>query len=297
MTGPDRSDLGTALVEALEPVTANCHVQARGLSWEDIVRVSDFDVAQASWCQASVAGPPEPFAPDMFKTYKAIALRAARHLTGDSTPTALVSTVMQNLQSSQDWLGDYVRGVPVSVRIQTATRAVSWLTRTAELLGTDDLTHFRCDQNLEWRYPGYGLQLKTKIPLVRSDDELSVPVLVTTSPSTSWDDSVAFSLLLWALSVQRSADHALIIVHSTGERTEVEIDALLERGIDAAARAALAVSQRSSGPDGLRRTPVFFTCQSCAWHDSCAERHESASRPPVRGGIRLGSSRIGSNEL
>jgi hypothetical protein len=288
MTSSDRADLRTALIEALEPVTANCHAQHRGLAWEDVVRVSDFDVAQAAWCQASVAGPPEPFVPDIFKTYKAIALRAAKHLTGGSTPTALVSTVMQDLQSSQDWLGDYVRAAPASVRIQTATRAISWLTRTTELLGTDDLTHYRCDQNLEWKYPGYGLQLKTKVPFVRSDHGLSVPVLVTTSPYTSWDDSVAFSMLLWALAVQRSADHAVIIVHSTGERSEIQIDALLERGIGVAAHAALAVSQRDSGPEGLQRTPVFFTCQSCAWHDSCTERSESASGPPVRGGIRLG---------
>jgi hypothetical protein len=157
MTSTDRIELERALIEALGPAALNCPDQdCRSLQWDDIVRVSDFDVTQASWCQAKVAGPPEPFAADIFKTYRAIALRAAKHLTADSSPTSVVSAVMKNLPGSRDWLGEYARTSPTSVRIQTATRAVSWLTRTAELLGTDSLADHRFDQNFDWKYPGHG---------------------------------------------------------------------------------------------------------------------------------------------
>jgi hypothetical protein len=289
MTSTDRIELEGALIEALGPAALNCPDQdCRSLQWDDIVRVSDFDVTQASWCQAKVAGPPEPFAADIFKTYRAIALRAAKHLTADSSPTSVVSAVMKNLPGSRDWLGEYARTSPTSVRIQTATRAVSWLTRTAELLGTDSLADHRFDQNFDWKYPGHGLMLRTKVPLVSYANDASTPILVATSPSRAWDDSTAFTVLLWSLVVKRSSDHALVLVHSTGERIEIEINSMFERGIEAAARAALAVSQRDIGPDGLDRSPSFFTCQSCAWHDPCTQRQESEDRPPVRGGIRLG---------
>lgn len=289
MTSTDRADLERVLIEVLEPAALNCHDQdCRSLEWEDIVRVSDFDVSQASWCQAKVAGPPEPFAADIFKTYRAIGLRAAKHVTADSSPTSAVSAVMKNSHHVKDWIGDYVRASPESVRIQTATRAISWLTRTAEMLGTDDLADYRFDQNFDWKYPGHGLMLRTKVPLVGYANDASTPVLVTTSPSPAWDDSVAFTVLLWSLVVKRSSDHALILAHSTGERLEIEIDSLLERGIAAATHAALAVSQRDVGPEGLDRSPSFFTCQSCAWHHPCVQRQESEDRPPVRGGIRLG---------
>ena len=290
MTSSDeRQELKQAVIQALTPSALNCQErECNQLEWDEVVRVSDFDVTQASCCQAKVAGPADPFVADIFKTYRAIALRAAQRLKGPSPVTTAVSTVMKKARGTSDWIGKYLDTSAETVRIQTATHAVSWLTRTSELLETSDFSGFRADQNLEWRYPGYGLMLRSKIPLVDGRDGAAIPVLVTTSPSEAWDDAVAYAALLWRLARTDPSDHLAVLIHSTGERFDLAIDPLLERGLAAATRAALAVSRRGSGPDGLGRVPSFFTCQSCAWSDSCVERDEAENRPSVRGGIRLG---------
>jgi|GEM_PF-5649437 len=176
---------GLAVV-ADECPTADCN----DLAWDEIVHVSDFSVAEAMHCQAKLAGPEAPFEPDIFKTFKAVALRSVRYLDDVASPREAVSRCMIDLREERDWIGNYLHDLDPGVRVQIATRAVTWLSRTLDVLGRDDVGRFRTADPVQWRYPGRGLKLAGKLDLVQGAASGQVPHIVIPSRSDANDAKV-----------------------------------------------------------------------------------------------------------
>lgn len=281
-------DLEQQATHMLEDAATNCVPRpCNELDWDEIVKVSDFDVIEAARCQAKVAGPDTPFVPDVFNTHKAIALASYRRVAGGASVTAAVSNYMSQARSTSNWIGQYLQTAPAELRTQTAVRAITWLTRTLDVLGETDLDGWAANNGIDWRYPGCGLMLRGKIDLLQVSGGLHRGVIVATSPSEAFNDKVAFLAALFGLSRRRELDEIVVLIHSTGERLTVEPSSLYPQGLVAAQRAANGVSRRTSGPHGLNRSAAHFTCQSCHWHEDCEERAEATRGPEIRGGVRL----------
>ena len=284
-------ELEQELIDVLDDVVASCvDGECRDLDWDDIVHVSDFHVAEAQRCQAKVAMPDEGFEPHIFNTFKTIALRSMQYVDRETSPTAAVSMYMRAERTNgaaNDWIGTYLRSAGAAERVQTASRAVTWLARTIDVLETDDVSHMRWSQKVEWRFPGKGLRLNGKVDLVTGSASARVPHIVIPSRSAAHEARVAFLALLWALTNRSVPEHVVVLTHATGVRSRVAPEDLFHLGIEGARLAALALAQQGRGPDGLSRTPSFFTCQECDWSNDCAEWSAHQAAPPVRGGIRL----------
>lgn len=282
------SGIETEAVERLAGAASKCPDRpCNELEWDEIVKVSDFHVLEAARCQAKVAAPDPPFKADIFNTYKTIALGAYPSAARGASPTAAVSEYMKRARDGSNWIGAFLRSAPSAVRVQTAVRAITWLTRTLGVLGDEEPARWSAGKALDWRYPGYGLMLRGKVDLVQATGAERRGVVVSTSPSEAFDDKAAFVTALFALSTGRELDELLVVVHSTGERLSVAPNGLLRQGLIAAQRAAEGVSRRAAGPDGLVRVAAHFTCESCHWRDGCDEHAASLRGPVIRGGVRL----------
>ena len=279
------SDLQDRLLAALDDAAAHCPAEpCRSADWSEIVKVGDFHVRESAFCPASLAAPEPPFEADMFKTFKTIALDSLADVKQGMMVRAAVSETMRTARDGDGWYSDFLRSAPESVRVQTAVRATTWLTRTIEVLGTDDLRGWSIGTRIDFRHPDVALMLQGKFDLDIGGHRL---VAAATSPSKAEIDTVAYLTLLWRVVRSKDPDEVLLAVHSTGMVESYSPSLLHERGVEVAARAASAVSRRGFGPEDLPRTPAYFTCQSCAWRDDCEERLEHEASSKVRGGIRL----------
>lgn len=286
------SAVHTELIEAIKSGLAAVADECRSadcndLAWEEIVHVSDFHAAEAMHCQAKLAGPEAPFEPDIFKTFKAIALRSVRYLDDVASPREAVSRCMIELRDEHDWIGNYLRDLDPGIRVQIATRAVTWLSRTLDVLARDDVASFRTAEPVQWRYPGRGLKLSGKLDLVRGSASGQVPHIVIPSRSDANDAKVAFLATLWCASTRQIPSEVVVLAHATSERYSVTPDDLFARGIEAARQATQAIVRRGQGPARLHRSPGHFTCRGCSWRGDCTEHAAYQRTPPVRGGVRL----------
>jgi hypothetical protein len=274
-------------IAALGSAAARCaNEECRFLAYENVVQVNRFDVREAAFCQAKVAGP-DKFDPDIFTTFRTVALKACGgELAESASIVAAVSSAMKAARDEDRWLGRYLTEAPAAVRVQIASRAVTWLTRTLDLLDQPHFSGWQPNVAWEWSYPGRGLKLRAPTDLVVPGE--GVPVYVVPGTDDGSKDEVAFGILVWCLHHRRLPSEARVAVHSTGRVHTVAPGDLLERGIVATQRTAEAVTRRSTGPDELARHPSYFTCQGCAWANDCGERlTATASRPAVRGGVRM----------
>ena len=284
-------ELEQDLIGVLDDAVASCaDGECRDLDWDDIVHVSDFHVAEAERCQAKVAMLDDEFEPHIFNTFKTIALRSMQYVDRETSPTAAVSMYMRaerNNGAANDWIGTYLRSAGAAERVQAASRAVTWLARTIDVLETDDVSHMKCSQKVEWRFPGKGLRLNGKVDLVAGAASARVPHIVIPSRTSAHEARVAFLALLWTLTNRSAPEHVVVLTHATGVRSRVAPEDLFQLGMEGARLAALALVQQGRGPEGLSRTASFFTCRDCDWRDDCAEWSAHRALPPVRGGIRL----------
>ncbi len=287
-TSAEHRALVAAIQDGLAEAADACrHADCNDLDWGEIVHVSDFAVGEAMRCQAKLAGPESPFEPDIFKTFKAVALRSVRYLDDVASPREAVSRCMRDLREERDWIGNYLHDVDLGVRVQIATRAVTWLSRTLDVLGRDNVGNFRTADPVQWRYPERGLKLAGKIDLVHGVAGGQVPHIVIPSRSEANDAKVAFLTTVWCASKRHIPAEVVVLAHATGERYSVAPSDVFAHGIEAAASATRALAQRGQSPDGLQRSPSHFTCGGCAWRDDCPDFAAHQLMPPMRGGVRL----------
>src|SRR5690606_32542829 len=103
---------------------------------------------------------------------------------------------MRALHDGSDWVAEFVRAQPIEVRTQVASEAVAWLTRTLAVLG-ETPRRWKFDLGCQWRYPGRGLALTTKVDFVRTDGQ--TPILVARALDDAGLDRLAYQLLVWTL--------------------------------------------------------------------------------------------------
>lgn len=296
-----------ALVERLGPVAERCAVgDADRMPSYRVLQVSDFEVETASRCQAKLAGPPEPFEFGIHTAVRAMAHRAIPLLDGpESVVAAMAAAMRATIDDRDDWLGPHLGRATRATRAQIAVRATTWLSRTMQLTGRDRFPGWSAGQRLVWTYPQRALRLRATVDLMPPPADGSGPVMVVPSPSDARDAKVAFAALLWAATrpgrsgaqdersdAEDAEDVANVeievVAHATGQRTRTPIAALVEAGLDAAERAATGLVQRSTGPEGLDRSPAYFTCDGCAWFDDCEPRRlADEAAASIRGGVRL----------
>lgn len=295
-----RRELTARLTEALGDLALGCaEGEARTLTWDDLTQVSAFDVRASALCQASVAAQPEPFETHPALLTRHLALTAGRriHRTGGS-PTEAVRAAMAEAMEAERWPGPWLREQPRDVRTLCATKAITWLGRTMDVLEVTDLRRWQFARDLNWSFPGRGLKLKAKLDLMRPD---AVPVVVATSTAPHAMDQVAFIVLLTLVNDLRPIDEAVVVVHSSGERISIDPDTMIDRGVEAARTALEAVLEQAiSGPDAvepplhLAARASLFGCRACPFV-KCSHRHrpddpniDGDERPTVtRGGLRL----------
>ena len=285
-----RRELEQAVIGALGEVAERCvDGDGRKLEWDEIVHVSDFHVGESLACQAKLASPDEGFEAAIFNTFKTIGRRSMQYLDQAGTPTEAVSLSMRNDRKNsggRDWIGDYLLGADLAERVQVATRAVTWLTRTLDVLGPGGTAGMRADVKVDWWFPGRGLRLNGRIDLVAGTGSARLPLIVIPSRSVAWEARVGFLTLLWCLR-NPVPDRVEVLVHASGDRYSVHPDDVVEQAIEQARIATHALLHRESGPLELPRSASFFTCASCIWRDDCTEHTSLAKLPAVRGGIRL----------
>lgn len=288
-----RRELEQAVISALGEVAERCvDGDGRNLEWDEIVHVSDFHVGESLACEAKLASPDEGFEAAIFNTFKAIGRRSMQYLDQAGTPTEAVSLSMRNDRKNsggRDWIGDYLLGADLTERVQVATRAVTWLTRTLDVLGPDGVAGMRADQKVDWWFPGRGLRLNGRIDLVAGTGTARIPHIVVPSRSAAWEAKVGFLTLLWCLR-NPVPDRVEVLVHASGERYSVQPEDVVEQAIEQARITTHALSHRETGPLDLARTASFFTCAGCAWQEDCVEHAALAELPSVRGGIRLATN-------
>lgn len=286
--------------------------EVRDLDRNQVVRVSDHDVATAARCQAKAAAIPAEFEATIFTTSRAVALRSMRWLRRKGSVVDAVGHAMRQARQADDassedapapeldWLGVYLSDpvlAPIDVRVRIAARATTWLTTTLDVLGVDDPKHtrgWRFDIRPRWRYPGRGLVLDGRVDLALPVAGNHTPVFVLSSLHPALVDQAAFNICLWTINQRRPPDEVLMVELPTAALHRRATDELFERGIDAAARAAHAVTVRTPGVTApivnLSRTASSFTCSDCPWAPGCEARAEFDRHPAQRGGIQLTSS-------
>ncbi len=283
---PDRHAVENLLIQRLEPAAMRC--PAAPFRDKEATVVKDFAVQQAATCP-TMAGTPSEWAPmDVFKAFKTLAKLAAPLVGPDTAPRPAVSRYMSDLQKTQDpsWLAEFVFDDSDKFdRAVLASKAVSWLTRTREVL---DLTAFRgwgVHDAVEWRYPDQGLILRANLDLTRPDGS---PVMVIPSAQISQLDKAAYIFLVASLGRRHIADRYEVVVHNSGRVLQLDPTQVLERGIAAATAAADALTAFRDGEVELARTPLFFACRDCAAFDSCEPgQHHLATPAESSAGIRL----------
>jgi len=311
---PTRSELHQRLTMELadrltEPALRCEEGEVRDLDRNRVVRVSDHDVGTAARCQAKAAAMPSEFEPNIFTTSRAVALRSMRWLRRTGSVVDAVGHTMRQARRADhdasddaptpdiDWLGEYLAdpaAAPIDVRVRIAARATTWLTTTLDVLGVDDPQRtrgWRFDIRPRWRYPGRGLALDGRVDLALPAAGNHSPVFVLSTLHPAVLDQAAFNICLWTINQRKPPDEVLVVELPTATLHRLPTDELFDRGVDAAARAAHAVTARTpeaSRPTvGLTRTPSGFTCSACAWAHGCEAKAEFDRQPAHRGGIQL----------
>ncbi len=302
--------LAMELTDRLTEPALRCEEgEVRDLDRDQVVRVSDHDVGLAARCQARAAAMPSAFEPNIFTTSRAVALRSLRWLRRKGSVVDAVAHTMRHARRADhdptddtptpdiDWLGEYLADpvlAPIDVRVRIAARATTWLTTTLDVLGADDPKHtrgWRFDLRPRWRYPGRGLTLDGRVDLALPVVGNHTPVFVLSTLHPAILDQAAFNIGLWTINQRKPPDEVLVVELPTGTLHRLATDELFDRGIDAAARAADAVTARTPGvaepPRRLSRTPSAFTCSTCGWAASCEAKADFDRRPASRGGIQL----------
>ncbi len=306
--------LAGQLVERLSAPALRCpEGEVRDLDRQEVVRVSDHDVQAAARCQAKAAAPPTEFEANIFTTSRAVALRSMRWLRREGSVIDAVGHTMRRARQPADdpsidvdWLDDYLSDperAPIDVRVRIAARATTWLTTTLAVLGIDDpktTQGWRYDIRPRWRYPGRGLALDGRVDLSLPAVGNRLPVFVLTSLHPAVLDQAAYNICLWTIRQRKPPEEVLVVELPTSALHRLATDELLERGLDAAARAAEAVSRRPIGievpPVALTRTPSGFTCRDCPWAGGCEAKAAFDRQPAIRGGIQLQPSRAGKTD-
>jgi len=293
----------------VEPALRCDDRDVRDLERSQVVRVSAFDVSTAARCQTKAAATPEPFEPSIFTTTRAVALRSVRWLRRTDSVVEAVSLTMRQARRADrgpgdspipddDWLGQYLGSVAVDVRTRIAARSTTWLTTTLTALGVDQpaaTQGWRFDLPQRWRYPGRGLALDGKVDLALPSGPAGArsftPVFVATSLHPATMDQAAFNICLWTINQRRSPDEVGLVELPTATVHWLSPGDLYQRGIQAAAKAAYAVTQRGGGlaptETGLTFGPSPFTCQGCFWAPGCQARIDFQQQPVQKGGVRL----------
>jgi len=276
------------LIELLEPMALGCP-QGR-FDWDTSTVISSYEVGVASRCQAAAASPDDGFMPTPFNTFKTIAKGASSRvrLEGGVRPAlqAHVTAARRGDRAVEGWITDYLLDCDTAKLVETMHRSATWLHRTAAVLGVQDFDRFSPGGKLVWDYPDRGLRLSGAVDFIEQDT--NVGVLVVPSLDDARLDEVAVNALLYALRVKGAAEIVRVVVQSTGELIERAVEDLTDRALAAIGLGARAVFARGAGPEGLHRSASYFTCQDCAWAETCEVRQASESRTPkVRSGIRL----------
>lgn len=312
MTAERRRALTGRLVEAFgEAALQLPDTEVRELKYHEITFLSAYDIRTATICQASLAAPTPEFETSPPLLTRHLALSAGRRVHKfDGSLTAAMRNAMAEAMASERWPGPYLNEESRDVRALCASKAITWLNRTLDVLDVDDLRRWQFNRDLTWNFPGRGLKLKAKLDLLTppsANSPTPVPVLVVPNTAEESLNRVAFTLLLLLINDLRPIDEARIVVHASGEVLTVEPDALVDRAIDAATRALDAVVVRDSidrdyGGDGghslrppshLDLAPGQFVCRDCAFVQ-CSRRYgaspevDHGSAMIVRGGVRLG---------
>ena len=283
--------------------------EVRDLDRNHVVRVSDYDVGTAARCQAKAAAAPSEFEPSIFTTSRAVALRSMRWLRRTGSVVEAVGHTMRRARQADhdpsdgapapdiDWLGEYLGDpalAPIDVRVRIAARATTWLTTTLDVLGVDDPKQtqgWRFDIRPRWRYPGRGLALDGRVDVALPIVGNHTPVFVLASLHPAVLDQAAFNICLWTINQRKPPDEVLVVELPTASLHRLAVDELFDRGVDAAARAAEAVTARTPGADEpivrLTRSPSDFTCSDCGWAAGCQAKSEFDRQPVHRGGIQL----------
>ena len=281
----------------------------RDLRRSEVVRVSAFDVGTAARCQAKAAVIPDPFEPGIFTTTRAVALRAVRWLRRTNSVVEAVSETMRQARRAdrgpgdgpvpdEDWLGQYLEAAPVDVRVRIAARAITWLSTVLVALDVEDLSEtrrWRYDLPQRWRYPGRGLALEGKVdlalPAVDGAAPSFRPVFVVGGTHPAAMDQAAYNICLWTIKQRQPPYQVGLIELPTSSVHWFSPDDLYQQGLDAAARAAHAVTRRAGEPAAvdvdLTFNPAPFTCQGCARSPICQARSEAELLPVRKGGVRL----------
>lgn len=285
----DRRALEVALAERLEPLALQC--PDGDFDWDSWVIVDDFAVQTAARCPAKLAGPADEFQATIFTTFKALAREGAKVLgsEGGDVRGALMD-VVRRARGGDDsvplWLADHLFGCDTPELVAIVHRAASWLERTRSVLDEPDLDRYVVDNRYVWDHPAEGLRLRGRIDLVA---EGSVrPVMVVPSLDEARLDQLAYLAVLHRLGRKGAADEITAVIHGTGAVVTYPLAELVDRGLDATARAVGAMLRRGADPGDLSRRPSYFTCQGCAWYDGCGPRVEAERHPAVvRRGVRL----------
>ncbi len=279
--------LEARLVEALEP--AALRTPTGSFDWDSSTRVGEFDVETAARCQASAAGLPSPFEPGIFTTFKAVARGAAPLVaTEGGVRPALVEFVRRARQrhSTIDaWLVDHLADCDQPTLVETMHRAAGWLHRTAMLVEDPTLGRWTTGRRFQWDFPDRQLRLHASVDLIEQGSH--VPLFAVPSVDDARLDRIAFASMLYALKMRSAPEVVRIVGHSAGTDEIRPREDLWGRAVPATAWAALAVTARPVGPDGLHRTASYFTCRGCDWAPECSTRAEAEARAPVRQGVRL----------
>ena len=281
-------ELESELIAALEPVALAC--PDGSFDWDTWVQIGEFEVGQAAWCQASVAGPDDDFVPAIYNTFKALARGAAPAVGRAGSVRAALSDYVGRARRGDEavplWLAEYLMGASTSELVATVRRAGTWLERTRTVLDVPDFDRYVVGDRRQWDHPADGLRLRATIDLV--EEATSRPVLVFPSIDDARLSQAAYITMIHALRVRQAAPTVLVLAHSSGEVQEHDRADLWERAVAATVVAAEAVAARGAEPIGLARTASFFTCRDCHWHDGCDVRVAAEEvSPGIRRGIRL----------
>ena len=282
--------------------------EVRDLDRNQVVRISDHDVGVAARCQARAAAVPDDFEANIFTTSRAVALRSMRWLRREGSVVDAVGRTMRHARGADsraddpsevelDWLGAYLADpvlAPIDVRVRIAARAVTWLTTTLDVLGVTDVARtrgWRFDVRPRWRYPGRGLALDGRVDLALPIVGNHTPVFVLSTLHPAVLDQASFNVCLWTINQRKPPEEVLVVELPTATLHRLATDELFDRGIDAAARAAEAVTTRMPGAVDpvatLSRTASRFTCANCGWAARCEAKADFDGRPERRGGIQL----------
>lgn len=319
--------LTQSLIDRLGPAALRCAGEdVRHLDRNDVVRVSAFDVRTAAGCQAKAAAPPAPFEPALHTATRAIALRAGRRARRFPTLLEAVADTVKQLRLRQtgdspldpdEWLILYLQSLPIDMRARLVARATTWLTTTLDLVGgAGRLDHrairgWQWEPRAAWSYPGRGLRLETKIDVALPEPGNFMPVLVVAGTHPSALDQVAYSTVLWTINRRRIPDRVVMVAQTEQTARILHPIELFDRGLEAAAGTAEAVSRRSSDttdrrvvtaggddtgdssfPLNLDVSASFMTCVDCHWRAACPAPHPDVGAPRAcpKAGHRQGST-------